>query len=94
VLLRAGHLATAYAGPNTLPRCAAGPVRTWSDFDGDGDGQIDMITVIHSGYGAELGVSDADGMPGHSIASSECLARAPFLKLCGWLGCNSCRTLR
>jgi hypothetical protein len=66
VLLRAGHLATAYAGPNTLPRCAAGPARTWSDFDGDGDGQIDMITVIHSGYGAELGVSDADGMAEHN----------------------------
>ena len=31
------------------------PAKTWADFDSDKDGQIDAITVIHSGYAAENG---------------------------------------
>ena len=33
----------------------------FSDFDGDGDGFVDSIAFLHSGYGAEWGGSDAFG---------------------------------
>ena len=29
--------------------------KTNSPFDSDGDGNVDMLTVLHSGYGAEAG---------------------------------------
>jgi M6 family metalloprotease-like protein len=37
------------------------PSFRFRDFDGDHDGQIDAITFLHSGYGAEWGSSDASG---------------------------------
>ena len=36
-------------------------VLRFSDFDGDGDGKVDMVTLIHSGYAAEANGHAQDG---------------------------------
>ncbi len=33
----------------------------FSEFDGNNDGKIDMVTLVHSGYAAEVNGADADG---------------------------------
>ncbi len=33
------------------------------DFDRNGDGYVDLFSVLHSGFGAEFGSSDVDGIP-------------------------------
>ena len=33
------------------------------DFDRNGDGYVDLFSVLHSGFGAEFGGSDVDGIP-------------------------------
>jgi len=40
---------------------AADPLIDFSQFDKDGDGWVDAIAFIHSGYGAEFGGTDSDG---------------------------------
>jgi hypothetical protein len=35
---------------------------SWSNFDVDRDGAIDMVTFIHSGYAAELTMNADDGI--------------------------------
>jgi len=39
----------------------ADPLINFSQFDGDGDGFVDSIAFVHSGYGAEWGGTDVDG---------------------------------
>eukprot|EP00536_Pseudo-nitzschia_multiseries_P005967 jgi/Psemu1/191999/e_gw1.121.103.1 len=36
-------------------------ISSFSQFDGDGDGKIDMVTLIHSGYASEFSGDDEDG---------------------------------
>ena len=40
----------------------ADPLIDFSQFDADGDGYVDSIAFVHSGYGAEWGGTDADGV--------------------------------
>jgi M6 family metalloprotease-like protein len=36
-------------------------VSDFSEFDGDSDGRIDMVTLVHSGYASEVTGADQDG---------------------------------
>jgi hypothetical protein len=34
----------------------------WSDYDLDGDGRLDAVIVLHSGYANNQGATDEDGV--------------------------------
>jgi hypothetical protein len=51
------HAAIRYA-LDYLDNLDNGRIVDFSEFDGNGDGNIDVITFVHSGYGAEWGVKD------------------------------------
>ncbi len=36
-------------------------ITDFSEFDGNNDGKIDMVTLVHSGYAAEINGADEDG---------------------------------
>ena len=36
---------------------------SFADFDADGNGIVDSVTIVHSGYAAEFGQSDSYGIP-------------------------------
>lgn len=36
-------------------------IADFSEFDGNNDGKIDMVTLVHSGYAAEISGADEDG---------------------------------